>query len=147
MDETGKYYVLNGGKNPSGFTNSWNVNENTITISEGGNSCGYVSLNNEKFFCGGHCYYLILNPNIDLNYLFNYLKFIEQDIMKLRVGSGLPNIQKKDIENLTIKIPSFEIQKKIGLFFKFFNRIISLKENEKEKMINFKRGLLEKMFI
>ena len=38
MIENGKYYVLNGGKEPSGYTNSWNVKENTITISEGGNS-------------------------------------------------------------------------------------------------------------
>lgn len=57
MIENGKYYVLNGGKEPSGFTDSWNVNENTITISEGG-YCGYVFFNTEKFYCGGHCYYL-----------------------------------------------------------------------------------------
>ena len=49
MLENGEYYVLNGGKEPSGYTNEWNVKENTITISEGGNSCGYVSLNTKKF--------------------------------------------------------------------------------------------------
>ena len=147
MVETGEYYVLNGGKNPSGFTNSWNVNENTITISEGGNSCGYVSFNTEKFYCGGHCYYLTITSEVDNYYLFNYLKFIELKIMRLRVGSGLPNIQKGDIENLLINLPPITIQEEISLFFKFINNYILLKENEKEKMINFKKALLQQMFI
>ena len=29
--ENGEYYVLNGGKDPSGYTNEWNTPENTIT--------------------------------------------------------------------------------------------------------------------
>ena len=103
MIEDGKYYVLNGGKDPSGYTNEWNVSENTITISEGGNSCGYVNFNTEKFWSGGHCYYLSnLDENVDDYYLYNYLKFKEKFIMHLRVGSGLPNIQKRDIENIKI---------------------------------------------
>lgn len=36
MLELGKFYVLNGGQEPSGYTDSWNTSENTITISEGG---------------------------------------------------------------------------------------------------------------
>ncbi|MFR8879356.1 MAG: restriction endonuclease subunit S [Methanobrevibacter smithii] len=36
MLEIGKFYVLNGGQEPSGYTDSWNTSENTITISEGG---------------------------------------------------------------------------------------------------------------
>lgn len=52
MINNGKYYVLNGGREPSGFTNSWNVNKNTITISEGG-YCGHVVFNTTKFFVEG----------------------------------------------------------------------------------------------
>ena len=58
MIEDGEYYVLNGGQEPSGYTNEWNTPENTITISEGGNSCGFVNFNEEKFWSGGHCYFL-----------------------------------------------------------------------------------------
>ena len=109
MLEIGKFYVLNGGQEPSGYTDSWNTSENTITISEGGNSCGFVKFNTEKFWSGGHCYYLNkLSENIDVYYLYSYLKFIEPQIMRLRVGSGLPNIQKGDIENIKIKIRSEE---------------------------------------
>ncbi|MFM1583113.1 restriction endonuclease subunit S [Helcococcus ovis] len=51
--ENGKYYHLNGGILPSNRTNLWNSNKNTISISEGGENCGYVKWNNQKFFSGG----------------------------------------------------------------------------------------------
>lgn len=144
----GKYYVLNGGKEPSGYTNSWNVKENTITISEGGNSCGFVSFNNKKFYCGGHCYYLTLKQDdFDLNYLFHYLKFVEPNIMKLRVGSGLPNIQKGDIENIAILKVDFNQQKEIGNFLRSMENRMTLIFKEKEELEIFKKGLLQKMFI
>lgn len=47
--EKGKYYVMNGGIEPSGYYNNYNVEANTISISEGGNSCGYVQFNTSPF--------------------------------------------------------------------------------------------------
>lgn len=148
MIENGEYYVLNGGKEPSGYTNSWNVKENTITISEGGNSCGYVSFNTEKFYCGGHCYYLTLKQkNFDQMYLYHYLKHIEPKIMRLRVGSGLPNIQKGDIENINILELDYNKQKEIGNYLELFNKKIQFILKEKVELHMFKKGLLQKMFI
>lgn len=90
LTETGKYPCQNGGINPSGYTDKFNTNENTITISEGGNSCGYINYMTSKFWLGGHCYKLVVNHRIDKSYLYQALKFNEEDIMRLRVGSGLP---------------------------------------------------------
>ena len=56
----GKYYVMNGGTQPSGYYNSYNTDAGTISISEGGNSCGYVQYNKENFWSGGHCYTCLL---------------------------------------------------------------------------------------
>lgn len=148
MLEIGKFYVLNGGQEPSGYTDSWNTSENTITISEGGNSCGFVNFNTEKFWSGGHCYYLNkLSENIDVYYLYSYLKFIEPQIMRLRVGSGLPNIQKGDIENIKIKIlPKKEQIKISNLLLSTDNKISSI-ESQKDSFEIFKKGLLQQMFI
>ena len=41
LSESGEYYVMNGGTEPSGYYSEYNVKANTISISEGGNSCGY----------------------------------------------------------------------------------------------------------
>ena len=52
--EQGDYYVMNGGTLPSGWLNKYNTEANTISISEGGNSCGYVQYNTSPYWSGGH---------------------------------------------------------------------------------------------
>ena len=49
LSERGRYYVMNGGTEPSGYYDDYNVEANTISISEGGNSCGYVQFNTFPF--------------------------------------------------------------------------------------------------
>ena len=144
--ENGSYYMLNGGVSPSGYTNEYNANENTITISEGGNSCGYVNFNKNKFWCGGHCYKVIPN-GINNNYLYHNLKYNEKKIMDLRVGSGLPNIQKKDIENFKISIHNENEQLKISNYFDRYDLKIELEELKLNKLIELKKGLMQNMFV
>ena len=113
--EQGEYYVMNGGTLPSGWLNKYNTEANTISISEGGNSCGYVQYNTSRYWSGGHCYSLkILHPQetSDL-YLYHFLKWQEKNIMALRIGSGLPNIQKKDLLHFPIILPTIDKQKSI----------------------------------
>ena len=107
LSEKGKYYVMNGGTEPSGYYSDCNVEANTISISEGGNSCGYVQFNTLPFWSGGHCYTIQkIAGNVDNLYLYHYLKSKEDTIMKLRIGSGLPNIQKKDLAMFKIIVPT-----------------------------------------
>lgn len=136
--------VINGGIKPSGYTQKWNNKENTITISEGGNSCGYVNLLKEKFWSGGHCYTL-LNLKIDKNFLYQYLKYKQDDIMKLRVGSGLPNIQKNTIENFYIVEPLLKEQQKIAEVLTACDDEINLLNLKLENLKKQKQGLMQKL--
>lgn len=146
--KNGLFAVINGGTLPSGYTEDFNTTKNTITISEGGNSCGYVNLIKEDFWCGGHCYKLTeIDTNCDYNYLFNYLKFIQKEIMKLRVGSGLPNIQRKDIEKISIPIPSNKEQNKISKFFNEINKKIEINESKINLAEEWKKGLMQQMLL
>lgn len=123
LSESGKYYVMNGGIEPSGFYNDYNVEANTISISEGGNSCGYVQFNACPFWSGGHCYTIQnTTDNVKTEYLYQFLKSKESEIMKLRIGSGLPNIQKKDLAKFKITIPNISEQKVISAFLSSFER-------------------------
>ena len=144
--EKGNYYMLNGGILPSGYLNEYNTNENTITISEGGNSCGYVNFNKTKFWCGGHCY-KIISPSVNTFYLYHLLKYNEKKIMDLRVGSGLPNIQKKDLEALKLSINKNDEQLKIGILFDTFEKKINLETNKLDKLQELKKGLMQNMFV
>lgn len=144
--DKGKYYMLNGGINPSGYLNDYNRDENTITISEGGNSCGYVSFNKEKFWCGGHCY-SITPTSTNNDYLFQLLKYNEKIIMELRIGSGLPNIQKKDLENLILNVHNHDMQNQIAKKLKNYDRKIELENIKLNSLIKFKNGLMQNMFV
>ena len=113
--EEGKYYVMNGGTEPSGYLDEYNTPANTISISEGGNSCGYVQYNTEPFWSGGHCYSLHQkDEGVNYQYLYHFLKYKERDIMALRIGSGLPNVQKKDLERFEIRVLPIEQQNRVA---------------------------------
>ena len=148
LSESGEYYVMNGGTEPSGYYSEYNVKANTISISEGGNSCGYVQFNNFPFWSGGHCYSLQnIADIVDNLYLYHYLKSKEEAIMKLRIGSGLPNIQKKDLAMFKTIVPPFEQQITISTFLSSLERKAEIEERILNVMQKQKLYLLQQMFI
>ncbi|MDZ4350535.1 MAG: restriction endonuclease subunit S [Xanthomonadaceae bacterium] len=146
MVEDGAYYALNGGIKPSGRTTEWNCEADTITISEGGNSCGFVSYNRERFWCGGHCYALRkLAKGVDAHYLFHFLKGKQTRVMALRVGSGLPNIQKSDIEAFPVILPDLFTQSAIARYLNALREEIHLLSQSVATLKTQKRGLMQKL--
>lgn len=146
MVEDGAYYALNGGIKPSGRTTEWNCEADTITISEGGNSCGFVSYNRERFWCGGHCYALRkLAKDVDAHYLFHFLKGKQARVMALRVGSGLPNIQKSDIEAFPVVLPDLVTQSAIARYLNALRKEIHLLSQSVATLKTQKRGLMQKL--
>ena len=129
LADSGRYYVLNGGMTPSGYTDSYNTRAGTISISEGGNSCGYVAFNTSDFWSGGHNYTLI-QPKISSKYLYQCLKRQESGIMALRVGSGLPNIQKGRLSDITITFPHSDEQEFIADCLCGIDNLITLHQRE-----------------
>lgn len=148
LKEDDLYPAINGGIMPSGYTNRYNTEENIITISEGGNSCGYINFIKSKFWSGGHCY-TIEDLKEDINNLFLYqiLKFNEILIMSLRVGSGLPNIQKKDLNSFNLNLPPLPEQQKIANFLTTLDKKIENIQTQISESKTFKKGLLQQMFV
>ncbi len=107
--DDGAYSYLNGGINPSGKWNEFNVAENTVTISEGGNSSGYVNYMNEAFWCGAHCYYLYDGPK-NSKYLYYALKSQQERLFRIRSGACMPNIKKSDLGNFVIEYEKDEVR-------------------------------------
>lgn len=107
MEPSRSVPVWNGGIEPSGHTSEPNVTRAVVTVSEGGNSCGWVGCPDGPFWLGGHCY--ALDPRGEghsVPFLYHRLKCAEQEIMALRVGSGLPNIQKQRLGDLILAVPT-----------------------------------------
>lgn len=145
LSENGQFPVINGGIAPSGFTSEFNTDENTITISEGGNSCGYVAFQKKSFWCGGHCY-AVRNTALHLSFTFHLLKYNELKIMGLRVGSGLPNIQKKALEAFTVSFPVTSVeQQKIAAVLSAADAEISTLEKKLACLRDEKKALMQQL--
>ena len=104
LAEKGRIPVYNGGSSPSGYAEESNTAAESVIISEGGNSCGYVNFIHVPFWRGGHCY--LVETDLDKSLLYYVLKANEPQIMSLRVGTGLPNIQRERLEAFEFDLPT-----------------------------------------
>ena len=111
----GEYFVYNGGVTPSGKYDKWNVEENHIAISQGGESAGDVKFIKEKFWAGAHCYYIFSNNEEKYNqkYLYYFLKNEQTNLANKANGVAIKGLSKSILEDFEIKVPSIEIQNRI----------------------------------
>jgi type I restriction enzyme S subunit len=137
----GSFGFLNGGINFSGSTEFANDSGDTVVISEGGNSCGFVNYIPKAFWCGGHAYRL-LGFEGEQKYLYYALKKSEKEIMNLRVGSGLPNVQKKNLSDFKTPIhQSSKKQEEVVIFLDSLTAEISNLKIELAKYECIKQGM------
>ena len=105
--------VIGGGTKPSGYHNKHNVNENVILCSSSG-TAGHISRYSCKVWASD-CFSInvIDDEVINNDYLYKYLKSKQNDIYKLKTGSGVPHIYYKDVSKLVIPVPPLNIQEEI----------------------------------
>ena len=100
-NELNPYPVYNGGKKASGYTDECN-RENSVMVSEGGASAGYVNYYSGKYWSGGHNFTISNDTKHDTFFLLYVLQKSQEKLYKLQVGTGLPNIQLKSIKDFPI---------------------------------------------
>ena len=113
MKEVGTYPVINGGINPSGYAEVFNEDKNTITISQGGASAGYVNFLKNKFWLGAHCYAVIPYDTVLNKYLYHFIKMNEITLQQCQYGAGIPALAKSTISALEIPVPPIPVQEEI----------------------------------
>lgn len=130
MIDDGQYPVINGGKEPSGYTNSFNEPANSITISQGGESAGFVNWIDKEFWAGAHCYVVELNENIVKRFLYHSLKNIEIILQSTKQGAGIPGLNRKKLYEQVVYIPTLAKQQEIVSHLDTFTTLISNLESE-----------------
>ncbi len=144
--ENAEYDYLNGGIKPSGRWNETNCEANTVTISEGGNSCGYVNYMSKPFWCGAHCYYLFETVK-NTRYLYYALKSQQNRIMKLRSGACMPNIKKVDLGNFEFIFDDDESeQDKVTSILSGIEKIITISKREVQLLDDLVNARFVEMF-
>ena len=113
MKDEGSYPVINGGINPSGYVEVFNEEEETITISQGGASAGYVNFIMTRFWLGAHCYAVKPTQQVLNRYLYHFVKQNERTLQQCQYGAGIPALAKATIINLSIPVPPLPVQEEI----------------------------------
>ena len=142
---TGKYpFYTNKVNNPEGYTDEYcfDYEKYFILIKDGGAGdkkygehigLGKVFKVYGKSAGTSHQYALIPKKDFDYDYLYQYLKYIKNDIMDLaHYTTGLGCIKKSDVEGLKIYIPSIERQKEIVEYCEYNDTLIKQLEKEIE---------------
>jgi type I restriction enzyme S subunit len=121
LSKEGKYPAYNGGITYSGFTDRYNYDGNTIIISQGGASAGFVNFVTSKFYANAHCYVVLPKAEVINNgYVYHFLKLNQERLTNGQHGAGIPALKKSEILDIPIPIPcpdnpakSLKIQKEI----------------------------------
>ena len=89
----------------------------------------------------------IISPKLNIDTYFLYCLLSNIDFVKYVTGSTIPHIYFKDYSNEICGIPTFPEQQKIANFLSNIDIKIENTNQEINKMQNFKKGLLQQMFV
>lgn len=109
----GQYPVIGGGQKPCGYHDEYNMKENTILCSSSGAYAGFISKYSTKVWASDCFSICSSDDKLTNEYLYYYLKNIQDEIYKLQCGAAQPHIYPKSLVKLTINIPSLDRQKEI----------------------------------
>lgn len=89
------------------------------------------------------------NEKFYYNFLIQFVKTVQfsNQLENIIVTGAQPNISTKDIENFNINLPCLEEQQKIADFLSSIDDKIEKLSSKLEELKEFKKGLLQQMFV
>ncbi len=108
-----------------------------------------TNMSKEKILAGLHTIHVRFKAKMALGYNGHYLSspYVKDQIMKLAQGISVFGISKKAISELEIMLPVLEEQKKIADFLIDLDTRIEHINKELARLKEFKKGLLQGMFV
>lgn len=105
-DNPGIYAVINSGKQPLGFINKWNTDNDPIGITSRGAGVGSITWQNGRYFRGNLNYSATISSNsLNVRFLYHTLLSKQKDIHELCTFDGIPALNASNLKNLLIPIP------------------------------------------
>lgn len=142
-DAIGSQYALYDGTKIIGYTDTYDQEEEVITISKDG-TIGNINILPKKTSIIGTSMYIKKNENTNIYFLYKALTNFK--FRKFEVGSTIKHIYFKDFKKELLFFPSLKEQEKIGNFFKAMDEEIELLEREVEILEKKKKYYLQNMF-
>ena len=110
----GIYPVINSGRDPLGYVNVFNTENDPIGIASRG-SVGLVSWTPGKYFRGNLNYSCTVKEKnkLDVRYLYHYLLHADAEIQALATHQGIPALNASALKTLQVPLVPLEIQAEI----------------------------------
>ena len=114
-DNAGEYPVINSGREPLGFINVWNTDNDPIGITSRGAGVGSITWQEGKYFRGNLNYSVSIKDFSILNTRFLYYLLLQMqfDIQALCTFQGIPALNAVNLKKLQIPIPPLSVQQEI----------------------------------
>jgi type I restriction enzyme S subunit len=111
----GVYPVINSGRDPLGYIDHFNTNNDPLGITSRGAGVGSVTWCEGRYFRGNLNYAVtVKDPNqIDVRFLYHLLLHYQPNIQSLCSFQGIPALNKANLAKLRIPIPPLEVQREI----------------------------------
>lgn len=125
----GDYPVINSGKEPLGYVNTWNTEDDPIGITSRGAGVGSITYQDGKYYRGNLNYSVTIKDKTNLNFRFLYHLLLNRQsyIHNLCTYNGIPALNASELKTLELPIPSLKIQEKIAKTLdKFTNYVTEL---------------------
>ena len=115
LENVAKCEYINAGTTNSGYTLMSNCEGDCITTpSRGQGGIGFVGYQSNSFWLGPLCYCIrSKNDRVVNKYLYYYLSMNKSKILELKKEGGVPAVNRSDLQNVMVKIPTLEKQKEI----------------------------------
>lgn len=123
----GNIPVISAGLQPSGYHNEANVLGVNLTISASGANAGYMQYNLKDIWAADCSYF---QDDKIIWFVYNTLKYLQPVISNMQCGAAQPHVYPKNINKLSILIPTKELMKKYNEFVTpFYDEISTLSKN------------------
>ena len=114
-DNPGEYAVINSGREPLGFINEWNTDNDPIGITSRGAGVGSITWQRCKYFRGNLNYSASIKNDKEINtrYLYHTLLKMQLEIQAICTFDGIPALNAGNLKELEIPIPPLVEQERI----------------------------------
>ena len=138
-------YSVYGSTGVIGKSTDFTHNGKYLLVARVGANAGTINIVNGKICVTDNTLIISTNNTVNMNFVFYFL--LENNLNKLVFGSGQPLITGGQLKLLKINIPCLEEQTKIANFLSSIDEKINLCNTQIEKTEQYKKGLLQKMFV
>ena len=149
-DNPGQYPVINSGRDPLGFIDQWNTDDDPIGITTRGAGVGSITWQEGKYFRGNLNYSVTIKDyrEVSTRFLYHLLLHMQTEIQALCTYDGIPALNAGNLKELFLPIPcpsnpkkSLEIQGEIVRILDTFTELTA-ELTARKQQYNYYRDLL-----